>query len=387
MTGLPKFVRDQMGRTPAPSSHPDANLLTAFAENTLTAKEHRQVTEHLSVCADCREIVFLAQPEAVQTQAVLNPKPRRFTWMAWASVAAVVVVVASAVIMQHEQVTKTQQRVTVATTTTPPPSENKLVEPTTKSDTETPSTLAIQREEPRHRKPELGAAKTKPSPNPIFTAKDATVEMRDLKPPAPAAVPPPTTDQEVFVAHVPLQQAPTGPVQRNIAGQIQQAQGPANTANNVNGAVANDTPLAKAESAPSAKVAKKQRAGTLQGIVAGYAAPPAAAPLPAARAHWQISATGTLERSLVADSWTPVLTETGTKFHVVSVIGNSVWAGGEHGTLYVSRDGGANWNPIAIDTTATITSVHFSDDSHGTLQTAAGESWKTADAGKTWQKQ
>src|SRR5512146_16640 len=98
MTGLPKFVRDQMARTPAPSSHPDADLLTAFAENTLTVKERRQVIEHLSACADCREIIFLAQPEAA-TQIILAPKPRRFTWMAWASVAAVVVVVTSAVLL------------------------------------------------------------------------------------------------------------------------------------------------------------------------------------------------------------------------------------------------------------------------------------------------
>src|SRR5512143_2460847 len=101
MTGLPKFVRDQMGRTPAPTSHPDADLLTAFSENALSVQERQQVVEHLAACADCREIIFLTQPEAAETQTVLAPKTRRFTWMAWASVAAVVVVVASAVILQH----------------------------------------------------------------------------------------------------------------------------------------------------------------------------------------------------------------------------------------------------------------------------------------------
>ncbi len=380
MAGLPKFVRDQMARTPVPSSHPDSDILTAFAENMLTTKERQQVVEHLSACTECREIVFLARPDAVATQTVLAPKPRRYSWMAWASVAAVVVVVASAVILQHEQVTETQPPVTVATTTTPAQPEAKATASPTTNSKEGPPPAIKTRTEALQRDMVLDARKTKPAAEPLLESKGVEASQQVyLKTP----VPPAAANQQVAVAGAAPQQAPTGPEQRNIAGQIQQAQGPSNTAN-ISATSAN---LAKAESAAPAKIAKKQRADAFHGLATGYTAAPAAVPPPAARAHWQISSTGTLERSYDADNWSAVLIETGAKFHVVSVIGNTVWAGGEYGALYVSRDGGATWTPITIDTTATIASVHFSNDSHGTLETSDGQVWKTADSGKTWQKQ
>jgi photosystem II stability/assembly factor-like uncharacterized protein len=161
--------------------------------------------------------------------------------------------------------------------------------------------------------------------------------------------------------------------------------GPANS-QNTNIATTNER-LARADAFPAAGAAKKQSADNVRNLVTGYTAAPAATSVPPGRAHWQISSTGNLERSFIANNWTPILAETGAKFHVVSVIGNTVWAGGEHGALYVARDGGATWNSIAIGTTATITSVHISDDLHGTLATADGQAWTTSDGGRTWQKQ
>ena len=47
-----------------PGLHLDAEMLNAFAEGALPAHEREQALAHLAVCADCREIVFLAQPIA-----------------------------------------------------------------------------------------------------------------------------------------------------------------------------------------------------------------------------------------------------------------------------------------------------------------------------------
>ncbi|HEU5402899.1 MAG TPA: zf-HC2 domain-containing protein [Terriglobales bacterium] len=387
MTGLPKFVRDQMARTPAPASHPDADVLTAFAEDTLTAKERQGVIQHLSECVDCREIVFLAQPEAAETQTVFAPKSRRFTWMAWGSLAAVIVVVASAVILQHEQVTEIQAPVTVATTTAPAPPEVKPIPPSTTSAAKVPVSAARTRAEVAREETKLDAAKGKLTTEPLLTNKDvsANEERAFMKAPAPAAVQHAVKSEQVIVGGVAPQQVPAGPEQRDIPGQTQQAQRPSNTVDNVNIAASNQG-LAKVESAPAAKVAKKQPAGDFNGIVTGYTAAPAAAPVAATRPRWQISSTGTLEHSYMADNWTPVLSDTGAKFRVVSVVENTVWAGGEHGALYVSRDGGTTWTPVPIDTTATITSIRFSDNLHGTLETDGGQAWNTTDGGKVWQK-
>jgi putative zinc finger protein len=404
MTGLPKFVRDQMGRSPAPPSHPDADLLTAFSENALSGKERQQIVEHLTACSDCREIIFLSQPETVETQTVLAPKTRRFTWMAWTSVAAVVVVVASAVIIQREQITKIQPPVTVATTTTPLPAETKSADSSNEFAYAAPTAGEKDRED-KDRKKEMAARasdmkalKPKAAPESLVTSKTTAADEsfavlpRSIPPPAPSA---PGLNQNAIVGETISQQKATGPEQRNVSGQLQQQaqvssnqpQGPSNSANanSANLANMNDN-LARAEAAPAAKVQKKQaRVDSLRAGVTGYAV---GAPLtqPAARAHWQISSTGALERSYIADQWTPVLAETGAKFHVVSVIGNTIWAGGENGALYTSRDGGSTWTPVKVDTAETITSIHFSDDSHGTLQTSNGLTWKTSDGGKTWEK-
>jgi hypothetical protein len=44
--------------------HPDAEVLSAFAEGVLPAHEHAQALAHMAECADCRQIVFLALPPA-----------------------------------------------------------------------------------------------------------------------------------------------------------------------------------------------------------------------------------------------------------------------------------------------------------------------------------
>ena len=47
------------------AGHPDANLLAAFVEKTLTEKERTQVLNHLSQCADCREVAAFTLPAEV----------------------------------------------------------------------------------------------------------------------------------------------------------------------------------------------------------------------------------------------------------------------------------------------------------------------------------
>ena len=54
--------RLQAGET-ARLPHPDADTLTAYVEQLLPLRERKLVLEHIAVCSDCREIVYLAIPE------------------------------------------------------------------------------------------------------------------------------------------------------------------------------------------------------------------------------------------------------------------------------------------------------------------------------------
>ena len=80
------------------------------------------------------------------------------------------------------------------------------------------------------------------------------------------------------------------------------------------------------------------------------------------------------------------------KAELLSAAGAEVWAGGVSGILYHSSDGGESWTrvvPAAAGVTLTgdIITVEFTDQQNGKLTTSHPETWTTADAGQSWQKQ
>lgn len=127
MSDLPKIVRHRLRRTsagPGPSraapaapgnskavEHPDANLLSAFAEQSLTKRERALVINHLAECAECREQVSLALPEAhVETAPAAAPSPQelRARWrpwrlLRWGALAASLAAIAVVVVLHHPE--------------------------------------------------------------------------------------------------------------------------------------------------------------------------------------------------------------------------------------------------------------------------------------------
>src|SRR5437763_16400551 len=73
MTEIPKIVRQRLNQAGSASSpHPDANLLTAFGERSLTGPERTAVLDHLSYCAECRDVAALALPATESLQPALQ---------------------------------------------------------------------------------------------------------------------------------------------------------------------------------------------------------------------------------------------------------------------------------------------------------------------------
>jgi hypothetical protein len=67
-------------------NHPEAELLVAFAEHSLTPHERESVLMHLADCAECREILFVAQyglPEEQSAAVVAPASAARANWFAW----------------------------------------------------------------------------------------------------------------------------------------------------------------------------------------------------------------------------------------------------------------------------------------------------------------
>lgn len=83
MQDVPKIVLKRLQETQAAGTHPDADLLTAFGEQSLSESERARVMEHLSRCGDCREVVALALPATETVAVTASTSPTRTGWLSW----------------------------------------------------------------------------------------------------------------------------------------------------------------------------------------------------------------------------------------------------------------------------------------------------------------
>ena len=140
MTEVPKIVYDRLRAAVPERAHPDADLLSAFAEQAVSATEREHVLEHLALCVECRDVVVLALPAAdvappriadedgVRTTVSRAGAPAlhklSFAWptLRWAALAAGVMV-AAAVLLVHpgklNQATPPSTNSEIATTAPP----------------------------------------------------------------------------------------------------------------------------------------------------------------------------------------------------------------------------------------------------------------------------
>ena len=114
MSDLSKIVHDRLRSSVPGEVHPDADLLTAFAEQALSGAEREGVLQHLARCGVCREVVVLSIPASVEAAerpasvaaetSVRRPADRQawFAWprLRWAALAASVVVVGSVLLLR-----------------------------------------------------------------------------------------------------------------------------------------------------------------------------------------------------------------------------------------------------------------------------------------------
>src|SRR5579872_195537 len=106
MEQVPKIVSERLKAATPAIDHPDADMLTAFSERTLSEREHGTVLAHLASCADCREILALSLPETEEVQRVLQPTSAGwFAWptLRWGFAAVGIVIVGSLGVLQYRK--------------------------------------------------------------------------------------------------------------------------------------------------------------------------------------------------------------------------------------------------------------------------------------------
>jgi len=119
MRELPKFVVERLKVSAPAALHPDADVLTAFAERALPASERAVVSEHLARCGDCRNIVALALPatEALESAGAVVGLRSRWRWPVLRGAAVAAGVIAAAAVGAYQYQRHTPANLIVARST------------------------------------------------------------------------------------------------------------------------------------------------------------------------------------------------------------------------------------------------------------------------------
>jgi len=394
---VPKIVLGRLRRTSNPGNHPDADLLTAFAEQALAKRERLHVLEHLAQCSECREIVSLAQPEKVEPQTALKLFSPRSPILRWGALAACVVVVGAVVTTRHFA----QKKVETFVTAKAPLSDTKDVsqefeletdlaaklqpQPPAKQDSVLPRRLAKQRKEAVANSRALAVNAEKAG-----AAKNESIAAAETAPaaPSPALFSKPTDEeqQKKIITYDSLGATKIG--KEAVMNETEATSASVEVA---------DARPGKAKDAQDSRMKAPMAAGS---GIRGSVAPVTANRMTESRAElnravdltprWNLSSEGMLQRSFDAGrTWQKVPVGESAVFRAMFVVGPEIWVGGNGGSLYHSSDSGQHWAQMkpAVNgesLTADIVGIKFADARHGKFTTSNHETWTTSDAGQSW---
>lgn len=380
MADLPKIVRSRLAQQRfADQAHPDANLLAAFAEQTLLERERAAVSAHLAQCAECRESLALAS--TAQEPAVVGVTTKRHWFLEWrwagAAAAACVIAVALQYRVQPPAVEKPNYLI-VRPSGVAPLAENQTMQPTlqipapklkvealTKALQLPPPARLAQDQSPPNVIPQLDASAPERNPAPVLTAQ--------VEPPAPSEQAKSLLPSALEPNALRPETAETARAQKDIAAfQAQSSLRPQANAF-AQGMVARGRVVA------ARSATKVSQPAVLWSIDASPAA--------AGNAH------GVVERSLDSGkTWEAAPLTADVSFRTVVSVGQHVWAGGTNGALFHSADAGAHWDRITVSDesarlTGTIVNIDTRDANLIKVTTSSGEKWFSADGGGHWKRQ
>ncbi|MBI2682892.1 MAG: zf-HC2 domain-containing protein [Acidobacteriales bacterium] len=446
MEGLPKIAKGRLRQGPRPAAHPEAEALTAFVEQAMPSAERDRMLAHLAECAECREVVLLASPEAEAMQPVLALPAGRSWWnrvavWQWGAAAAAVLVVASALVVMQPRVAPPEEMAALQRTAPASSAAPQVTEPA-KADAK----ANLNANAAEVTKLEQPAAKDQRTRNEVASGRQSKKEADGVAGGTVGRVKrePPSDNVEITASAPMVMTAvqPAAPHSENaplVTGQRTATTGEAGKL----GGFAMSSGLAK----PAAESARDQDAVVSAELKDAAAAPPPApakqeklllfkskakaAPadptdavaakafaveeskksegmdfglpaegervdsksrgpvMPNAGSEWRIADDGHLQRLHLkpTPNWNTVKVGS-EKLQILAFRGQEIWVGGHKGRLYKSVNNGMTWTrvkgPWGKD--FTIVGLSFREGMNGELRLENGEVWVSQDGGGKWMK-
>jgi len=393
MAEVPKIVRERLSHQVA-GEHPDANLISAFAEQALTERERTQVLDHLSRCADCRQIVALTAPEVIEERpaaaAARAPAGAKSSWwrspiLHWGAftAAALVILIAVGARMRLREGRSASAPAVARSSTNEVAQKSVIAMPEVALPPAEPKQSSKKLAKPSAAQPQapaLSAGKAGGiaggivggSVGGVGTGSGGGIGSGSGAQSAPTTAPPP----------------PRVALQMKMQAKAADVGGaPSDTGMEKSRQQATPAPPSASETVmvTGAAPALKREGAMLSGGNTVLAARKSLSP------RWSVSDAGVLQRSFDGGrSWKDVAVADGVIFRAVATVGSEVWAGGSGAQLFHSADGGEHWSQVPIQVkgrapSGDIVRIEFSDAQNGIVTTSAGEAWTTSDSGTTWQ--
>ena len=308
--------------------HPDSDLLTALAENSLLPREREAVLGHLAVCPECRQVLSLATEGMPEVASAKRPflvaRGERRAWRVLIpSLAAAAAIVALSTMLARREM---------------------------KSPVQSPMVAANRVEES----------------------------------PAPQAPQPQAKHKEARRATSKPATEPNAPTQERLS--ISEQQGISHTT--IEGKEANTHASAPAASAMQLRRTLAQPpAPAFANAVTAHALA-TAREATAAWPHWRINEQGQPERAFGDGQWRPVLPNQSARMNVLAVFGGEVWVGGEKSEVMRSFDNGVSWRIVSLPQKNgrehTIAHIRFDSAQEVAIEASDGTMWTTSDGGESW---
>ena len=395
--------------------HPDADTLTAFAEQQLSTQERELVLAHMAVCNRCREVMFLAQQGAAD-EAVMAPafasapeKKPESSWLggwrwAWIPAGAFVVLIGIATLLHFRRATtETQMARNVPSAAVVQQGTGQPASPATEMKGAQPATVPAPRRAER--------SKLHATANDALDAEEKAASRKQFALGQAA----PSLSQAAGMAGGSIHGAMTARSQASpyggpMANQLQQnafeqqqnltrqnaiqPQRLYQSTRNLSDVSAAKTAIAGTAPAPASQTTVSVNAET---VVEPAQVPPAPAPpvqltyVPMSNKSFALSSGASAQLKKAAKVALP---NGATALSVASAAGRTI-AIDASGALFLSQDGGGHWQSVASQWTGRAVLVRNTQasDQLATLQaksvprfelvTDKLETWTSAD-GKTW---